>query len=1349
MSVLLNQAVVRVRSADGGVVGAGFLVASDLVVTCAHVVGSAQTAVRLEFPLVPGIPGGLARVVEWRPELDVALVRLPAPVPGTAPAPVINLGDGWHRPVRVFGFPRDNDDGVWLTARLLGPTGAGWVQVEVDAGGQRVRQGFSGAPVWDDDAGGIVGMAVAAQPRATTAYCLPPSTFLDGVSALVPSPYRGLRPFDVGDAAVFHGRKEETERLVEAVARRSLVAVTGPSGVGKSSLVRAGLLPRMTGPVAILRPEEDVGVADLLAAALLPMLAPGLDRAERLARERRLAALLEPGRIRAVADDVLLFVDQFEELAELDPDRAVELLRWVRDARTVVTLRPASLDRLLASEAGRALADGLFVLAPMTSEQLREAITAAPGAWHEPGLVDLVLRDAGGEPGALPLAQFTLDLMWARHHGVLTVDGYREIGGIAGALSRYADGVWSDEFADDDAVRRLLVQLARPDVDGRFVRRSVRVRDLDPALAGVAGRLARTRLVVTGHTLGGEPVVDLAHQALIDHWDRLREWLADARDLRTWQEHLDTRIARWRATERDRGSLLGGAELAQADKWDTAELTAEQREYLAASRTHRRRSVRRLQTTVAVLTVLLLVVAVLTGLAQRRGDELARQAAQAIARVLAAESISRQHNAPTDALQLALAAYRADPEGEEARAALLKQYPGLAQADRVFADLADENLQGLDLSADGDTVLISDGNDMTVVTGLAHDEPRLWAPTDAPADATFSLSPDGRWLVADDGTRLLLWDLRQRATPAVLRTGPASNGQSLSFDAESSRLVWVGTGRIELWDLGTRQQIPHRLDPTNVTAAWLHGDEVLLRRSAPSDANSTITDDADVVISVHNPTTGTERAVLPAGSVVARLGAYYYTCNNASDTPNVYQLSVFDTMNNALQRTIRMQSCDQVRLEAGRSFVVERPFSAEPPDFTRLKITDVTTGKSHTFVTPALPRPVLREDRATRMRLIGTFSDVSGKLGVIAAFGRSLVRYNNPPSALPPPAAPWSTVTAIHDTLIARIDGNDAAVIDNTTGKEVSRVQASALPDGHTLYAVGFIGDWLEVTSLRRDVRTVSLFSYPELVLRHRFDLPTADLGSTPNPQYASKPSTATVEGNRLLTSYLGKVTTWDIESGVMIGEPLDLAEIQADREWLAGYNVTRVRPGHPDEIAVAHRDGTLRLWDLRTRKPRVEISANLRHGDTLEVSFQPEFSPDGTQLAAMTRVGRIDVWNADTGHHTQSIPANEVSNIRGFTANGLLVGVDTEYGSSTGHVNFWRQPEGRKIADLTVEGFRLKVYLSGDSSLIVFDEVSVTTVALDDAVWFSHLCRVAARDFRQEELALLPRGTDTNAPCS
>ncbi|GAA1312197.1 trypsin-like peptidase domain-containing protein [Saccharothrix xinjiangensis] len=1348
MSVLLNQAVVRVRGADSDVAGAGFLVASDLVVTCAHVVGAPDALVRLEFPLVPGAPGGLARVVRWQPEFDVALVRLATPVPGSAPAPVVDLVDGWHRAVRVFGFPRGNDDGVWLTARLLGPTGSGWVQVEVDVGGQRVRQGFSGAPVWDDDAGAIVGMAVAAQPGVTTAYCLPPSVFLDGLPELVPSPYRGLRPFDVGDATVFHGRGEETERLVETVARRSLVAVTGPSGVGKSSLVRAGLLPKVTGPVAVLRPEADTGVADLLAAALMPVLVPGLDPDERLARERQLAALLEPGRVRAVADDVLLFVDQFEELAELDPDRAVELLRWVEGVRTVVTLRPASLDRLLAAETGRALADGLFVLPPMTPDQLREAITAAPGAWHEPGLVDLVLRDAGGEPGALPLVQFTLDLMWARHRGVLTVAGYREIGGIAGALSRYADGVWSDEFADDDAVRRLLVQLARPDAEGRFVRRSVRVRDLDPALATVADRLARTRLVVTGHTLGGEPIVDLAHQALIDHWERLRKWLADTRDLRTWQEHLDIRIMQWQATKRDRGSLLGGAELAQADKWNPAELTPEQREYLAASRTQRRRSVRRLQAVIAVLTVLLLVVAVLAGLAQRRGDDLARQAAQATARVLAAESVSRQHSAPTAALQLALAAYRADPESAEARAVLLKQYPGLAQADRVFANLMNENLQGLDVSSDGDTALLMDGDGISVVTGLAQDQPRRWNPSDTPAKAKYALSPNGRWLVAGDETRLLLWDVRQQATPIVLREGPPSTNQKLQFDAASRRMVWVGAGRIELWDVETQEALPHSLDPTNVTTAWLHNNEVLLRKSALRNPNTVSGEDPNATISVHDLATGAERAVLPAGSVVARLGANYYTCNNDPEAPGPYRLSVFDTASSAPRHTIRVESCSNARLESQANFVVERPFGDDATDFTRIKIIDIDTGESRTLATPPLLRPEPDEDRTTRMRLIATFQDASGNPGVIAAIGRSLVRYRNPPPALPQPKAGWSTVTHIHDKFVARIDGDDASVIDYTTGEEAARLPASALPEGHGLYAAGFVGDWLEVTSRRGSACTVSLFSYPELVLHRRFDLPTADIGSVPDQRYAFTPSTSAIEGNRLVTSYLAKVTTWDVETGAMIGEPLDLAEDQVDREWLAGYNMLTVRPDRPDEIAVVHGDGTLRLWDLRTRKPRIEIGTNLRHDDIGAISFQPQFSPDGTHLAAVTRAGRIDVWNAETGHRISSIPANEVYAIQGFSDTGLLVGVETQYGATV-RTHFWRQPEGRETANLVLDGFRPSVHLFDGSSLIVLDNVSATKMPLDAAVWFSRLCQAASRDFSSEELDLLPEGADTTAPCS
>ncbi|MFI6695234.1 serine protease [Streptomyces sp. NPDC050433] len=182
-SDVFEASQVRILSASGGVVGAGFLVAADVVCTCAHVVaravsdaagGMASTPVDLDFPVLSGRPQARATVVSWRSGgADVALLRLDAAVEGARPAPLPDGTGVWGHMFRVFGYPDHADCGVWASGTLRAGQGSGWVQMEAQEPGPRISEGFSGAPVWDEAQDGVVGMTVAAHLGASTAYLLP------------------------------------------------------------------------------------------------------------------------------------------------------------------------------------------------------------------------------------------------------------------------------------------------------------------------------------------------------------------------------------------------------------------------------------------------------------------------------------------------------------------------------------------------------------------------------------------------------------------------------------------------------------------------------------------------------------------------------------------------------------------------------------------------------------------------------------------------------------------------------------------------------------------------------------------------------------------------------------------------------------------------------------------------------------------------------------------------------------------------------------------------------------------------------------------------------------------------
>ena len=171
-----EKAIVRIYDRAGRVIGAGFLAAQEIVLTCKHVVGQASEAT-LDFPLVPGGRKQVARVIRRDPKRDVAVLRLEALPSGAEPVRLVSTQDSWGHPFRAFGFPQGYPRGVWADGKLRAPIAdTGWLQIEdVGESGYFVQPGFSGTPVWDEEVGGVVGMVVAADrtPDVRAAFCIP------------------------------------------------------------------------------------------------------------------------------------------------------------------------------------------------------------------------------------------------------------------------------------------------------------------------------------------------------------------------------------------------------------------------------------------------------------------------------------------------------------------------------------------------------------------------------------------------------------------------------------------------------------------------------------------------------------------------------------------------------------------------------------------------------------------------------------------------------------------------------------------------------------------------------------------------------------------------------------------------------------------------------------------------------------------------------------------------------------------------------------------------------------------------------------------------------------------------
>jgi len=259
-STVLDPAIVRIYTAQGRVAGAGFLAGERRVLTCAHVVAAVlglpddapaapQAKVQLDFPLLAPGRRFTARVTAWQALADVAGLALTgAPPAGAAPVSLMVAGDLWGHPFRAFGFPAGHENGVWASGRILGRQAGGWVQIEdVKQTGYFVAPGFSGGPVWDETAGGVVGMIVAAerQPGLRAAFLIPTAALRrawpeSGAPEASPAPHP-LNPFcdrgRINDPGRFFDRQRTVRELRQMLAAGNSISLVGHSQIGKSSVL--------------------------------------------------------------------------------------------------------------------------------------------------------------------------------------------------------------------------------------------------------------------------------------------------------------------------------------------------------------------------------------------------------------------------------------------------------------------------------------------------------------------------------------------------------------------------------------------------------------------------------------------------------------------------------------------------------------------------------------------------------------------------------------------------------------------------------------------------------------------------------------------------------------------------------------------------------------------------------------------------------------------------------------------------------------------------------------------------------------------------------------------------------
>ena len=1158
-------------------------------------------------------------------------------------------------------------------------------------------------------------------------YSLPPAD--------VPCPYKGLVRFEPEDSDLFFGREELVSALVARLEDSPFLAVVGPSGSGKSSLVRAGVVPELE------RAEPSIRAG---------IIEPGEHPLQTLVRARGAA---------------LVVVDQFEEVFTLCRDQEERfafidrLLDKAKQGIGVILVLRADFYGHCASHVrlAGALEDHQALIGPMTEEELRRAVerpAEQAGLVLEPGLAEGILRDIVGEPGALPLLSHSLLETWKRRSGrMLTLLGYLQSGGVHGAIAKTAETVYREMLTPEQKTlaRNIFLRLTELGEGTEDTRRRVRVGELTPRreqagdIQEVLRVLVEARLVMVD-----EETVEVAHEALIRHWPTLRGWLDEDREGRLVHRRLTEAAQEWEALGKDPGDLYRGARLAAATEWaepHDEELNELEREFLEAGRkaelgeveaTKRRN--RRLRVLVAALAVFLVAALVAGGFALLQRSDAQHKARVAQAGRLAAQSREAAGQHPDLALLLALEAGRLD-DSIDTRGALLGALEHGSRI-RVWLQGFDSPVNAAAFSPDGrllatvtargttlwDTAtwrpigpplrssqggwewadFSPDGRTLAIAGGRGRVE--LWdvatrkelreltdaaATSDEPALAVVRYSPDGRVIAAGAKAtnHVTLWAAASGHVIGgpITTKPPGSGAQAIAFSPDSKRIAAPGApGTVGIWDVATGRRVgePLAIASDDVEEAiFAEGGRALI---ASDDSGSVSMVDIATGRLIRPPlSVGDEPAAMldlsPDGRLLAvasvagpvfvwdlETGARYGSPLTA-DTSPVNDVSFSPDGRSLVSSHLR----SAVVWNVGGEHVIGQPLGGAA-DLT----TDVSFSPDGKWlVAGRFDGRTVVYDAATRRQVLRIGGD-----SVVTAIGFH----------------PDGNVIAVGtiDGQVRFFDRRSGAAVGSALGGGSSAVwQVAFSPDGRLLSVArdpngvdGFYGQQRQGEVQLWDVRS-----------RRRVGRPIVPGGGSVLSVAFNPDGTLLATG-----SYFGRLDLWDVATQAHHGKPMKAAD---DGVLSVAFDTSG------RFVAGGGAIGPVRVWRVADQRPAFPPLS----GHTGPVTGTA-FDPAGSYLATTSLFGGTRLWDSTTGLGygdelaASTRPASATSSIDPPPFLGLRNAFS---------------PDGKRLA------------VAGVETLAMLWDV-------DPAVWRRRACEIIGRNLSREEWNLyLPSGTPYRATCS
>jgi len=1142
-------------------------------------------------------------------------------------------------------------------------------------------------------------------------YSLPPAD--------VPCPYKGLVPFEPEDQEIFFGREELVETIVGRLSQAPFLAVLGPSGSGKSSLIRAGVVPQ-------IMPHDGRNSAAIMT--------PGNDPLGEVAETRGAGVLV---------------VDQFEEIFTLCSDEEERrsfiegvLGRADEGVTVVIALRAdfyghcASYPRLAS-----ALGDHQMLVGPMSEEELRRAVERPAehaGLLLEPGVVEGIVRDVIGEPGALPLLSHALLETWKRRSGrLLTLLGYLQSGGVEGAIAKTAETVYRDALTPEQQTlaRSIFLRLTEVGDGTEETRRRVSLHELSPRaeqaedVAEVLRRLTDARLVIVD-----DGTVEVAHEALIRHWPTLRTWLAEDREGRLIHRRLTEAAREWASLRGDGAMLYRGLRLSGASEWAAAhdaELNELERDFLIASRQAElgaieatRRRNRRLRVLVVALA-LLLSLAVVAGVVAFLQRQHAREAeTSAIAQRVGAQALVQKD------LDRSLLLAREGVELDDTLATRGNLLAALVRSPAAIGVMRPlpGRLLGSALSPDGRLLAVSN-NDR--VTALIDTRTRRVIRT-LQGDGVVFLK-DGKSFVdfqlAQDPRRLVVRDVESGKVLRVIKMHP---GSSFWFSNDLSRIaVTENGGRAAVVRATSDDHVIERVPPGPGRSIWdlsMRDPNYLLTIETPKPNPDCFA--AGCVVVWHD---------LRTGHIVSSISVPGFYSYGPSD----------DGTQLAVGRTDGSVSIYDLRTGARRDMQGRHNAAGANPWFShdvkllasggddrQVLVWDAASGNLLQTLTGHNGRvfsPSFSPDDRTlyTTSLDGSLMiwDLAGdrRLGrpIHAGTGNSLPTDPGPDGLL--------AVSPVGASFAVTQDDGKAVVFDSETFGQKQVIQtasgrlfdAAFSPDGRLLATAGVdgaVGIWNVATGKPVHERLPG----PPRVLRE-------------GPANIALSVAVSPDGKTIAAGDAsGSIYLWDKESGKLLRAPIKtpidpaLPPPPPDASFPSTLGIMGLAFSPDGEKLAAGHDTNATVYSLPSGQPLYTVDVDGNYGHASAVAF----SPDGSLLATGGGTGQVRFWDAYTGApNGRRVLANAgwVENVAFDPSGRILVTSGTD--GTTRLVDI----DGRVILGTPLPGIdnvAEDAAFTPDGKRVIVMSVDGEGFAWDVtlAAWERQACAVAGRNLTRDE---------------